>query len=120
MYLVGWIGFFAICTPGEQRTLDILDAHIRRRLRAIQLTHWKTKRTIVRRLIQLGIRPKTAWNRVYEGKSSTWALSHKPVVERALRNVYFTNRGLKSLKARWQALAKYIGAPGEQLPLVLG
>jgi len=120
VYLEGWIGFFAICTAGAQRTLDILDAHIRRRLRAIQLTHWKTKRTIARRLTQLGIRQSTAWHRVYEGKSSTWALSHKPVVEKALRNVYFTERGLKSLRVRWQALAKHIGAPGEQLQLILG
>jgi hypothetical protein len=34
--LLGWIGFFGICTAGEERTLSNLDAHIRRRLRAIQ------------------------------------------------------------------------------------
>jgi RNA-directed DNA polymerase len=44
VYLRGWIGFFGICTQGIERTLGHLDAHIRRRLRAIQLRHWKSKR----------------------------------------------------------------------------
>lgn len=119
-YLVGWMGFFAICTAGGQRTLEALDAHIRRRLRAIQLTHWKTKLTIVRRLIQLGVKRKTAWRRIYEGRQSPWALSHNPAVHQGLRNAYFAARGLVSLVGRWSELAKYIGAPGEQLKLVLG
>jgi RNA-directed DNA polymerase len=41
-YLVGWIGFFGICTAGVQHVLEALDAHIRRRLRAIML--WRTGR----------------------------------------------------------------------------
>ena len=41
--------------------LGALDAHIRRRLRALLLRQWKRKRTIARRLIQLGVKPKTAW-----------------------------------------------------------
>ena len=36
-YLVGWNGFFWICSEAEARTLHNLDAHIRRRLRALQL-----------------------------------------------------------------------------------
>jgi len=36
-YLIGWIGFFGICTAEVERTLHNLDAHIQRRLRAIQL-----------------------------------------------------------------------------------
>lgn len=119
-YLQGWIGFFAICTEGEQRTLGALDAHIRRRLRAIQLTHWKTKRTVVRKLIQLGVRRKTAWRCIYEGHQSFWAMSHNPAVHQGLRNAYFAERGLVSLTERWNELAKYIGAPGEQLKLALG
>jgi retron-type reverse transcriptase len=60
-YLQGWIGFFGICTEGEERTLHNTDAHIRRRLRAIQLKHWKTKRTMAIRLVRLGVKAKTAW-----------------------------------------------------------
>ena len=36
-----------------------IDAHIRRRLRAIMLRHWKRKRTIARRLIKLGVKPRS-------------------------------------------------------------
>jgi RNA-directed DNA polymerase len=120
VYLVGWIGFFAICTVGEQWVLKALDAHLRRRLRAIQLTHWKTKRTIARKLIHLGVKRQTAWRNVYAGRKSCWALAHSPAVDRGLLNGYFTARGLVSLAERWQQLAKYIGAPGQQLCLALG
>lgn len=120
VYLQGWVGFFGICTAGVERVLETLDAHIRRRLRAIQLAHWKTKRTIARRLIRLGVRPKTAWRGVYAGRRSRWALSHTAVVDQGLRNSYYDERGLDSLAALWRELAKYIGAPGEQLLLALG
>jgi group II intron reverse transcriptase/maturase len=48
VYLIGWIGFFRICTHDELHTLGKLDAHLRRRLRAIILKHWKRKRTIAK------------------------------------------------------------------------
>jgi len=118
-YFVGWIGFFGVCTAGIETTLRGLDAHTRRRLRAIQLAHWKTKRTIVKRLIRLGIRPKTAWRSVYAGSASRWALSHSSAVDRGLCNAYFAERGLVSLAERWKALAQRFVAP-VQLRLALG
>jgi len=96
-YLKGWFGFFGICTAGTDRILQRLDAHIRRRLRALQLKQWKCKRTIARKLVKLGVRFKTAWWRVYAGRKSLWALSHDPAVYRGLRNAYFAERGLVSL-----------------------
>ena len=120
VYLTGWIGFFGICTTGVQQVLETLDAHIRRRLRAIQLAHWKTKRTTARKLIRLGVKPKTAWRWTYAGRQSRWAMSHNPATDRALRNAYFAERGLVSVAERWRRLAKYIGAPGEQMMLALG
>jgi RNA-directed DNA polymerase len=120
VYLEGWIGFFSICTVGVQRTLGALDAHIRRRLRAIQLAHWKTKRTIARRLIRLGVGRNTAWRYTYAGRQSRWAMSRNFAVHLGLRNAYFAERGLVSLAERWKQLAKYIGAPGEQRSLALG
>ena len=103
VYLVGWFGFFRICTAGAERTLQFLDAHIRRRLRAIQLKHWKRRATIARRLIRLGVRKRTAWKRVYEGRKSLWALSHDAAVERGLSNAHMAKLGLVSLAERWQA-----------------
>jgi RNA-directed DNA polymerase len=101
-YLLGWIGFFGICTDAEERTMQTLDAHIRRRLRALVLRHWKRKNTIARRLIRLGVRTKTAWRCVYKEHRSWWALSHCPAVDRGLRNAYFAERGLVSLAERWK------------------
>jgi hypothetical protein len=118
-YLIGWIGFFGICTDEAARTFGALDAHIRRRLRALQLRHWKRKRTIARKLIAFGVRPKTAWRSVYEGRRSTWALSHAAVVDRALRNSHWDARGLVSIASRWRQMREQVVAPA-QLTLVLG
>ena len=49
----------------EMQMMRKLDAHIRRRLRAIQLRHWRRKRTIARNLIKLGVK------RTARGASST-------------------------------------------------
>jgi len=119
VFVRGWFGFFGICTGESERTFGNLDAHIRRRLRAIQLRHWKRKRTIARKLIQLGVKRATAWRRVYEGRKSCWALSADPATHVALANVYFTDRGLVSLRALWLAKHREIVAP-TQLTLALG
>jgi group II intron reverse transcriptase/maturase len=43
-YLLGWFGFFGICSGGgAESTFRTLDGHIRRRLRAIKLAQWKRK-----------------------------------------------------------------------------
>jgi RNA-directed DNA polymerase len=99
-YLVGWDGFFRLCTPGVERTLAGADAHLRRRLRGCLLKHWRRRRTIVRRLVRLGARASTAWRRVYEGRKSLWTLSHDPVVDRVLPTAFFARKGLVSLLAR--------------------
>jgi len=101
-YLRGWIGFFGICTASEERTLMNLDAHIRRRLRAILLKQWKRKRTILRKLKQLGARHPAAWGCVYKGRKSLWPLSVHPVVNRTIRNRYFFARGLIPVAERWR------------------
>lgn len=119
-YLVGWIGFFWICTGSSERTLGNLDAHIRRRLRAVVLAHWKRRRTMVRRLIQLGVQPKTARRSIHKGRRSLWALSHSAAVDRGLCNAYFAERGLVSVQQRWREFqAEHVVAPG-QLELGLG
>ncbi len=117
-YLRGWIGFFGICTTEEQ-TFQTLDAHIRRRLRALQLRHWKRKRTIARKLVTLGIRHQSAWKSIYAGRKSTWALSHTSTVDRALHNSYWDERGLVSIAQLWSRKRSSIAAP-VQLTLALG
>ncbi len=110
-YVIGWMGFFGICTEQVENTLRALDAHIRRRLRTLELKHYKRKRTIVKRLIQLGIKAKTAWRGIYAGRKSWWALSHTSVVDRALRNSLWDARGLKSLAQQYWLHPKRMVAP---------
>ena len=118
-YLIGWLGFFGICTSGIERTLGGLDAHIRRRLRAIKLHDWKRRRVMARKLIQLGATRKTAWRNIYDGCKAIWALSHSSAAHQGLPNAYFAVRGLVSLRDRWRKTHENIVAP-EQLMLALG
>ena len=117
--LVGWLGFFGICTGGEESTLRGLDAHIRRRLRAIFVKQKKRKRSITRGLIRRGVSTKTAWRTVYSGRRSLWTLSHSPAVDRALNNAFFAQLGLVSLQERWSERQRALAAP-VQLALALG
>jgi hypothetical protein len=52
--------------------------------------------------INFGVKPKTAWQGIYWGRRSWWALSHSTPVDRGLRNAYFAKRGLVSLESRWR------------------
>ncbi len=110
-WLCGWHGFFGTCSPSEQYTLRALDAHIRRRLRAIVLRHWKRKRTIARKLIALGVKPQSAWRQVYAGRKSWSALSHTHAIDQGLRNAYFAKRGLVFLVELHREAHQEIVAP---------
>jgi group II intron reverse transcriptase/maturase len=118
-YLRGWIGYFGLCTEEVVRKLQKLDGHIRRRLRSIQLTQWKNRATIARRFIERGVKPKTAWQMVYEGRKSTWALSQCLAAHQALRNAHFAALGLEMLEDRWRRHPARIVVP-VQLQLALG
>lgn len=112
-YLLGWFGFFRPVT--DISTLAWLDAHIRRRLRAIVLRQWKTKRTIARKLIQLGVRRKMAmW--VHSYRNSWWNLTRNRAVQTGLRNSFFKKRGLVSLRDMAENLTRPVRAL-EQLNL---
>lgn len=118
-YLSGWMGFFGICTVQVRSILGNLDAHIRRRLRAIQLKQWKRRRTIAQQLIARGIRRRNAWRSVYDGRKSIWAMSHMSTVDKALPNSHWDARGLKTLWQRYQQHPARQVAP-VQLTLNLG
>ncbi|MCA1700210.1 MAG: group II intron reverse transcriptase/maturase [Actinobacteria bacterium] len=113
VWLAGWHQFFGIAAASEQYTLRALDAHIRRRLRAIVLRHWKRRRTIARNLEALGAGRQSAWRGIYAGRRSTWALSHSPAVEKGLRVVFFTQRGLVRLVDLHRRSRRDIVAPAQ-------
>ncbi len=115
VYLVGWIGFFWICTEAAGQMFAKLDSHVRRRLRALQLMQWKRKRTMVRRLIHLGVNKDTA-RKIYDGHRSWWALSHCTPVDRGLDKAHFAKLGLVSLVERWKKLhARNVLAPAQHV-----
>jgi RNA-directed DNA polymerase len=100
--------------------MQSLDAHIRRRLRAIVLRHCKRRRHIVNRLVQLGENPSAAWTDVSKDHRSLWKLSACFSVQRALGLRFFVKQGLVSVAERWQKLrAEHDTAP-RQLTLALG
>jgi len=89
-YLLGWIGFFRIVNrPDGRYSLVWVDAHIRRRLRAIVLRHWRK-------------RNDRRWRRAVPGRRSWWALSHASRVESVLSRKFFESRGLISLVTEWR------------------
>lgn len=116
VYLHGWIGFFRICSAAVQvPTLRNLDAHLRRRLRAVQLKQWRKRSSIARHLIRLGANTTTAWKQIYEGHQSLWSLSHEHVVDRILNVEWFQQKGLKSLVAEWRRHnPEPVTVPGQQ------
>jgi RNA-directed DNA polymerase len=59
-YLRGWKAYFG--RTEQVRLLGDLDGWVRRRLRALQLKHWKRSGTIYRKLRALGMRRDTAWS----------------------------------------------------------
>ena len=119
-YLLGWLGFFWVCSEAETRTLHNLDAHIRRRLRALLLAQWKRRRHIARRLIRLGVNTGLARRNVFGEHRSLWALSHCPAVDRGLPVAHFAACGLVSLEQRRRELhTERVTAP-VQLTLALG
>lgn len=119
VYLRGWMSFFGLCGGAMRVLLRTTDSHVRRRLRALVLKDWKRKKTIARKLIALGVKPKTAWRSIYAGRKSPWSMSIAGAVERGLRNAYFAERGLISLEQLWEADSRRVVAP-VQLKLALG
>jgi len=110
-WLRGWHGFFGIASASEMQMMRKIDAHIRRRLRAIILRHWKRRRTIAQRLVALGVNRRAAWHQVYQGRRSWWALSHAHAVDQGLRNAYFAKRGLIFVVDLHHRAHQHIAAP---------
>jgi RNA-directed DNA polymerase len=93
-YLRGWRGYFGFCqTPSVLRDLE---QWLRRRLRAVQWTHWKHGQ---RRYAELHKRGVTA---VWAAKAASsahgpWRLAHAKAVKIALPNEFFDSLGLPRL-----------------------
>ena len=93
-YVRGWRGYFGFCqTPSVLRDLE---QWLRRRLRAVQWTHWKHG---PRRYAELHKRGVSA---VWAAKAASsahgpWRLAHAKAVKIALPNEFFDSLGLPRL-----------------------
>lgn len=101
-YLTGWMSHFRLCTPEAAQQLGTIDAHIRRRVRAIIVRQKKRPRFLVRHLKTRGVSHKAAVACAYCGKGA-WVKSNRPALQRAYPPVWFKGR-MASLKALWNTL----------------
>jgi RNA-directed DNA polymerase len=101
-YTTGWMSHYRICTPEAVQGLGVIDAHIRRRVRAIVVRQRKRQRFLYRHLKAKGVSSKAAASCAYCGKGA-WVKSNRPAMTRAYPPRWFTSR-LASLKALWHGL----------------
>ncbi len=96
-YLVGWRGYFKLAdTPG---VFTELEQWIHRRLRAIQLKHWKRGTTVYRELRKRGVsRPVSAMAGRFAG--NWWRVAGHAALHLALPTSYFDQLGVPRLVAR--------------------
>jgi RNA-directed DNA polymerase len=59
-YLTGWMSYFRLCTAEATHGLGVIDAHIRRRVRAIIVRQRKRSRFLFRHLISRSVSRKAA------------------------------------------------------------
>jgi len=101
-YTTGWMSHYRLCTPEAVQGLGAIDAHIRRRVRAIVVRQRKRQRFLYRHLKAKGVSSKAAASCAYCGKGA-WVKSNRPAMTRAYPPRWFTSR-LVSLKALWHDL----------------
>lgn len=101
-YLNGWISHYRLCTPEAVDGLRVIDAHVRRRIRAIIVRQRKRSRFLFRHLRARGVSPKAAAGCAYCGKRA-WVQSNRPGMTRAYPPSWFSGR-MASLQARWRDL----------------
>lgn len=101
-YLTGWMAHYRLCTPDAVKGLGVIDAHTRRRIRAIIVRQKKRQRFLLRHLLAKGVSRTAASSAAYCGRGA-WHRSHRPALTRAYPPSWFTGR-LVSLKGRWEAL----------------
>ena len=89
-YLLGWKAYFGLAQ--EPKVWRELDDWVRRRLRAIQLKHWRRGTTIYRELQALGASVKVA--RQVAGNANRWWRNSGRALKSLLTVAYFDRLGV--------------------------
>jgi len=99
-YLRGWYGYFRLCTEQGARDFGRIDAHVRRRLRAIIVRHkGRRSRFLFRHLLARGVPVGPAAKTAF-GRRGTWFQSSTYGMHKAYGNDWFYQRVL-TLMQRW-------------------
>ena len=93
-YLNGWGGYVGFCQT--RSVLQGLDSWIRRRLRCVIWTQWKTPRRRITELSRRGVHGDEAVSTAMSSHGP-WRLSHSKAVQVAVPTAHFTTRGLPRL-----------------------
>ena len=101
-YFRGWAAYFRICNGRGTDLFRILDAHVRRRLRAIILRQKRRPRFLYRHLLECGVSRQSAAGTAYSRRGA-WHRSNRPGIQRAYPNAWFHER-LISLQRQWRSL----------------
>lgn len=101
-YLNGWMAHYRLVTPDAVQRLGVIDAHVRRRLRAIIVRQKKRQRFLLRHLLAKGVSRSAAAGAAYCGRGA-WNRSNRPALTRAYPPAWFERR-LVSLRTRWEEL----------------
>ena len=92
----GWRGCFGFCQTPEQ--LRNLEGWVRRRLRCLAWTQWRTGRRRYTALRHYGIGPsRAATTTAAARRHGPWCLSRHPALQAALSNAFFAASGLPTL-----------------------
>lgn len=101
-YLNGWMAHYRLCTAEAAPGFGVIDAHVRRRLRAIIVRQKKRPRFLFRHLLSRKVSRKAAAGTAYCGKGA-WSKSNRPAMTKAYPPAWFRER-MVSLTARWHEL----------------
>jgi hypothetical protein len=106
----GWSNYYEMTQFPSQ--LHVIEAHIRRRLRARLVDQQKSRRNLFNKLKKRGVSYKVAAKAAFSQKKR-WALSHTPAVERAFSNRWFTKEMGLLIRSddalpHWQKLREWV------------
>lgn len=114
VFLKGWMGYYRQCSAASLRTLLVMDAHIRRRIRAILvLQKGRRPRFLYRHLRGCGVSVRAAARAAW-ASCGPWPRSNRPGLTRAYPNAWFHAR-LVSLATEWHRHNPPAQASGQRL-----
>jgi RNA-directed DNA polymerase len=97
--LRGWGNYFVLTEAPS--ALKEIDAWMRRKVRCILWTQWKTPGNRARNLMKLGVGKKRAWISANNGRGAWWNAGARHMQEAVPKNL-LENMGLFSLLKQWQ------------------